>query len=180
MLDRAVTWVADTMAIIGGCVLVLVIAVICASIAGRELSDLAHSGALGPVGEIILGFGVGPILGDFELVEAGVAFAIFAFLPVTQRRFAHAKVDVFAKALGPRVDQALATVWLVVFALILALITWRLFAGMQDKIRYGETTFLIQFPVWWGFAAGLVAAGIATLVAIYCAALAMLGRMQDE
>ena len=61
-------------------------------------------------------------------------------------------------------------------ALVILLITWRLFAGMQDKLRYGETTFLLQFPVWWAYAACLGAACIACIVSLYCAALRLTGK----
>ena len=156
------------MALLGGIVLCCLVLVICVSVSGRELSDLAHSGGLRGLGDWLISLGVGPILGDFELVEAGVAFAIFAFLPLTQLSGAHAKVDVFTQALGPGVNRALGTFWSVVMAVIVVLITWRLFVGMQDKIRYGETTYLIQFPIWWAYAASFVAAISASIVSIYC------------
>lgn len=164
------------MALLGGLVLCALVAMVCVSIGGRELGDLAFSGALGRFGEWLLDLGVGPILGDFELVEAGVAFAIFAFLPLTQLSGAHAHVDVFTRAMGPQVNRALATFWSVVMAVIIVLITWRLFAGMQDKMRYNETTFLIQFPIWWAYAACLVAAISASIVSLYCAAMRLTGQ----
>ena len=49
-----------------------------------------------------------------------------------------------------------------------ALITWRLWQGMLDKKGYSETTFILQFPVWIAYAAGLVGAVVFVLVAIYC------------
>ena len=61
-------------------------------------------------------------------------------------------------------------------AAIIVLITWRLFVGMQDKMRYGETTYLIQFPIWWAYAASLVAAISASIVSIYCAAMRLTGQ----
>ena len=36
--------------------------------------------------------------------------------------------------------------------LVAAFIVWRLWYGMQDKILYNQTTFILQFPVWWGYA----------------------------
>ncbi len=104
MLHSAIHKLANFMALLGGIVLCLLVLMVCVSISGRELSDLAHSGLLRGVGDWLINLGVGPILGDFELVEAGVAFAIFAFLPLTQLSGAHAKVDVFTQGLGPRVN----------------------------------------------------------------------------
>lgn len=167
------------MALLGGAVLCLLVLMVCVSISGRELSDLAFSGILGEFGEWLIGQGVGPILGDFELVEAGVAFAIFAFLPLTQLSGAHAKVDVFTSGLGVSVNRALATFWSIVMAVIIVLITWRLFVGMQDKIRYGETTYLIQFPIWWAYAASFAAAITASIVSLYCAAMRLSGQRHE-
>ena len=105
-----------------------------------------------------------------------MAFAIFAFLPLTQLSGAHARVEVFTSGMGPRVNRVLATFWSVVMAIVIVLITWRLYAGLQDKLRYGETTYLIQFPIWWAYAASLVAATAACLVALYCAAMRLTGH----
>lgn len=168
------------MALLGGGVLCLLVLLVSVSIIGRALSDLAYSGALGGVGERLLALGVGPISGDFELLEAGIAFAIFAFLPITQLSGAHAKVDVFTRGMGAGVDRRLATFWSIVMTVIIVLITWQLFAGMQDKIRYGETTFLIQFPIWWAYAACLVAAITASVVSIYCATIGLTGNPAHE
>ena len=52
-------------------------------------------------------------------------------------------------------------------SIIIIVIAWRLAIGMMDKIRYGETTFILQFPVWWPFAACMVAAVIAIVVSLY-------------
>jgi hypothetical protein len=179
LLHKATQKLAQFMALLGGAVLCLLVLIVCVSISGRELSDLAYGGALGGVGEWLIARGIGPILGDFELVEAGVAFAIFAFLPLTQLSGAHAKVDVFTSGLGEGFNRALATFWSVVMALIIVLITWRLFIGMQDKIGYGETTYLIQFPIWWAYAASLGAAITASIVSLYCAAMRVTGQRHE-
>jgi len=176
VLHIAIQKLAQVMALLGGVVLCLLVIMVCVSVTGRELSDLAHSDALRGFGDWLIDLGVGPILGDFELVEAGVAFAIFAFLPLTQLQGAHAKVDVFTIGMGERVNRALGTFWSMVMAVIIVLITWRLFIGMQDKMRYGETTYLIQFPIWWAYAASLSAAVTASLISLYCAAMRLTGQ----
>ncbi|MGJ8622306.1 MAG: TRAP transporter small permease [Yoonia sp.] len=178
MLHRIITKMAEVMALLGGVVLCLLVLMVCTSIAGRAISDLAFDGFLGSFGTWLLGLGVGPILGDFELVEAGIAFAIFAFLPLTQLSGAHAKVDVFTSGMGTGVNRALATFWSVVMAVVIVLITWRLSVGMFEKMRYGETTFLIQLPIWWAYAASLAAAISASIVSIYCALARLTGYRQ--
>ncbi len=176
MLHIVIQRMAQIMALLGGCVLCLLVAIVCVSVAGRALSDLSHSGALHGLGNWLLDLGAGPILGDFELVEAGIAFAVFAFLPLTQLTGSHAQVDIFTSGMGPRTNRALAVFWSVIMAVIVVVITWRLFVGMQDKIRYGETTYLIQFPIWWAYAASLVAAISASIVSLYCAAMRLTGQ----
>ncbi len=163
------------MALLGGIVLCLLVGLVCISILGREINDMSHAGYFGSVGSWLIARGVGPITGDFELVEAGIAFAIFAFLPLAQLTGSHATVDIFTHGFGPRANHAIATFWSIVMAIVIVLITWRLFVGMQDKIRYGETTYLIQFPIWWAYAASFAAAIATSIVSVYCAAMRLTG-----
>lgn len=177
LLDR----LARVMAILGGLVLTAIVVLTCISVLGRGLNTFGHSGLLPEaLGKALLGIGVGPVTGDFELVEAGVAFAIFSFLPYCQLHGGHATVDIFTQALPPKANRWVMAFWEVVLTIVIVLIAVRLFAGMQDKMRYGETTFLLQFPVWWAYAASLVAAVVAAIVALYCAfgrvAMAATGR----
>jgi hypothetical protein len=57
----------------------------------------------------------------------------------------------------------------IAFALVLILIAVKLGDGMLSKIKNGETSFLLEFPVWWAYAASLVAAIVAAIVGIYMA-----------
>jgi TRAP-type C4-dicarboxylate transport system permease small subunit len=113
--------------------------------------------------------GVGPINGDFELVEAGMAFAIFAFLPLCQLNGAHAKVDVFTSKLPDRVMRVLNTVIELVFAIVLIIIAYQLFQGTVSKRGTGQTTFLLEFPIWWSYAVSVCAAIVAAAIAVYVA-----------
>ena len=175
MLHVLIERMARLMALLGGIVLCLLVLIVCASVLGREANALSHTGFLGGIGKWLLDLGVGPVTGDFELVEAGIAFAIFAFLPLTQLTGSHATVDIFTNGMGPRANIVLAAFWSIVMAAAILLITWRLFVGMQDKMRYGETTYLIQFPIWWAYAASLSAAIAASIVSLYCAAMRLTG-----
>ncbi|HEX9858944.1 MAG TPA: TRAP transporter small permease [Paracoccaceae bacterium] len=158
---------ARLMAVLGGIVLSVLIVMTCLSVLGRGLNTLAHSGLLGGLGAMLAGFG--PVPGDFELVEAGMAFAVFAFLPLCQMRAAHASVDLFTNALGRGANRWIVAFWEVVFALVMVLIVWRLYFGLLGKVANGETTFLLQFPVWWAYAASFAAGVMAAAVAVYAA-----------
>lgn len=166
--------IARAMALAGGLVLVALVLVTCLSVAGRGLATLAFSpwlaGWAPGLAGWLAGLGPGPVKGDFELVEMGTAFAVFAFLPWCQLRSGHATVDLFAARLPARAGLWLAAFWETVFAAALVFIAWRLQDGMQGKIRNGETTFLLQLPVWWAYAASLAAAVAAAAVGLYVAA----------
>lgn len=152
-MDRFITALARLTAVAGGLVLTGLIVMVCVSISGRAMS----------------GLGLGPVPGDFELLEAGIAFAIFAFLPWCSASGGHATVDIFTNGLPLRENRWLLALWDVVMAIAVALIAWRLYHGMSDKLRYGETTLLLQFPIWWAYAACLVPAGVTVLVSFWSA-----------
>lgn len=168
-----VTRLARLMALLGGLVLTALVVLTCISVLGRGLNAFGHSdlieGSLPALGDWLIGTGVGPILGDYELVQAGIAFAIFAFLPLCQLYAAHATVDVFTNMMPGRVNHYLTAFWEVVLAMVIILIGWRLFIGFTEKIDNGQTTFLLQFPVWWAYGASFAAAAVAGVVGLYCA-----------
>ena len=171
-MHNYMTALARTLAMIGCAVLTLLILLTCVSIAGRLLNGVFHSDwmeATMPQLADWLAARIGPVNGDFELVEAGVAFAIFSFIPLCQITAGHASVDVFVTNLSPRVNRLLRMGTEIVFALVLLLIAWRLAAGTLSKFQNGETSFLLEFPVWWAYAASLVAAVAAAIVGVYMA-----------
>jgi len=167
------TGLARFMAILGGIVLSALILLTCVSILGRSLNGILHSdfvmGLAPGLAHWLIDIGIGPVNGDFELVEAGVAFAIFAFIPLCQITGGHASVDIVANTLSRGVNRFLRMVTEVVFALVLILIAWKLADGMLSKKGYGETSFLLQFPVWWAYAASLFGAVVSAIVGIYMA-----------
>jgi len=174
MLHQVMMRLARFMAVLGGAALSALILLTCASVLGRTLNGALH----GPVEALAPGFSqwlldlrIGPITGDFELVEAGIAFAIFAFLPLCQITSGHASVDIFTARLPDRAIKVLRAAIEIVFAAVLIVITWKLYDGMMSKMGYGETTFLLQFPTWWAYAASLVGAVVTSVVAIYMAAM---------
>lgn len=167
------TRLARFMAVLGGIVLSALIFLTCVSILGRSLNGVLHSdfvmGLAPDLAHWLINIGIGPVNGDFELVEAGVAFAIFAFIPLCQITAGHASVDVVANAFPRGVNRFLRMVTEVVFALVLVLIVWKLLDGMLSKKEHGETSFLLQFPVWWAYAASFVGAVVAAVVGVYMA-----------
>lgn len=149
VLERLSSWLA----IIGGLILVGLVVLSVISITGRGL--------------IGLDMGLGPVPGDFEIIEVGCAFAVFSFLPWCQIRRGHVTVDILARLFPRRVQHALELVGNIVMTSVAGLIGWRLVLGMLDKQRFGETTFILQFPAWWGYAAAISGAALFALVSFY-------------
>lgn len=172
---RSIEWLARLFALLGGAVLSALILLTCVSVLGRSLNSLLHSDLVQSVipnaADALLSLGIGPINGDFELVEAGMAFAVLAFLPLCQLHGAHASVDIFTARLPRRANYTLRALIEAVFAAVLILIAWQLFEGMMSKLRTGQTTFLLEYPVWWGYAAALSGAVVAAAVSVYLATL---------
>ncbi|MCF1505757.1 TRAP transporter small permease [Afifella sp. H1R] len=150
-VGRLVGGLCAALAILGGLVLVVLTVMTVLSIAGRALVPL----------------GLGPVPGDFELVEAGVAFAVFSFLPWCQFRRGHVTVDLLAERFGPRGMAACALASNLVMTAIAGLLAWRLGLGMQDKRLYPETSFILQFPIWWPYAASLAGAWMFAVASAY-------------
>ena len=154
VLSRTAEFIARTMAVIGGMILIGVVVLTVISIIGRAL--------------LPLGIGLGPIKGIYDITEIGVAAAVFAFLPWCQIRGAHAAVDLFKPAFGVIPNRVLDILIDVGMFVIAAVGAYRLYLGMLDKLRYGETTLIMQLPVWQGYAASLVGAVAFAIVAGFC------------
>ncbi|MEO1549910.1 MAG: TRAP transporter small permease [Pseudomonadota bacterium] len=152
LVEQCVGTLARILAGLGGLVLVAVVLMTCISILGRNL----------------IWAGLGPIQGDFELVEIGVATAVFAFLPWCQFSRGHARVDLFANRFGPRLNRVIDLVADIAMAAAALLIAQRLWVGLGEKISYSETTFILEAPVWWGYATGFTGALAFAIVAVFC------------
>ncbi|AEI95435.1 TRAP transporter small permease [Roseobacter litoralis] len=173
MMHQAVKLLARSTAIIGGFVLVALIMLTTVSIVGRSLGDFLHtdfaSRALGAFSRTLLDLGVGEVKGSYELLEAGVAFAIFSFFPICQLYSGHATVDVFTSNLPQAVTRYVMAFWEVILTACLILISVQLFGGLQRYYGNGETTLFLQFPLWWAYAASFAASVVTCIVAVYCA-----------
>ena len=150
-VGRVIGGLARSLAILGGVMLVSLAVMSAVSIIGRALSKL----------------GLGPVPGDFELIEAGCAVAVFAFLPWCQFRGGHVTVDLFESYLPAGLWAWLAVAGNLAMSLVAVIITWQLWLGFFDKLAYGETSMILQMPVWWGYAAGAIAAVVFVLTCFY-------------
>lgn len=172
-IHRFMSLMARGMAILGGLILTFLVILTCVSVLGRGINTFLHwdviQNAMPGLAQSLLDTGVGPVLGDYELVEAGIAFAIFAFIPLCQITAGHATVDLFTSRFSVRTNRFIQVVVEIVFAAVLIIIAKQLYEGMESKRGYNETTFLLQFPIWWSFLASFIAALVAAAVGVYMA-----------
>lgn len=156
-VGRIVGFFSSTLAIIGGVVLTAVMILSVVSITGRW--------AIGTPIPILNQ--LGPVPGDFELVEMGTAFAVFSFLGWCQFQRGHVTVDIFVSRLGARGLAWLSTASNLLLTAVAALLAWQHGVGMIDKLNYNESTMILQIPMWWGYAASLIGAWTFALVSLY-------------
>lgn len=172
-LHRFVRGIAWALAMLGGLVLIALILMICLSITGRTMTSILHSGLLQThapaLANWLLATGIGPIRGDFELVEASMAAVVFAFLAWCQVTSGHAAVDIFTENLRPRIKRVLQALIEIGLAVTLVVIAVKLHEGMGLQQRRRSTTFVLQFPLWWSYLAALIPAYVAAAVACYMA-----------
>jgi TRAP-type C4-dicarboxylate transport system permease small subunit len=183
-MHRAIQFLARLTALVGGAVLIALIVLTTLSIIGRSINKILHADffetTLNGLSKALLDLGIGEINGSYELLEAGVAFAIFSFLPVCQLYGSHATVDVFTSFLPKRGNRWIAAFWEIVLAAVILLIVNQLFGGMERYIRNGQTTLFLQFPVWWAYAASFAAGVVACITAAYCAVVRTVEAVRDQ
>ena len=154
--------VSGWMAVLGGLLAIATASLVVVSVLGRWLSGMPWAQ------DIAGGLGVtlGPINGDFEMVQMATAVAIFTFLPYTQARRGNIFVDTFTGWLGPRANALVDAFWDLVYAGMMGLLTWCLAVGALEHYRSGQTTMLLQIIAWPAIAISTVLLALLTCVAV--------------
>lgn len=143
--DRVVRMVA----LLGGLLLIALSATVVTSVTLR--SDLV---------------GRAGVPGDFELVQIATALAAFCFLPWCQLRRGNIFVDTFTLKLPLRWQRRIDAGWDIVYALVMALISWRLAVGARAAFATGENSMVLQVPIYLPIA---LCSALALLVAVAAA-----------
>lgn len=147
MLARIVDWLAMLSALFGGLVLVSIAGMTCYSIAARAA-------------------GYEPVLGDFELVQVGLAVCIAAFLPWCQLHGGNIIVDFFTARASARNRNRLDAFGSVLVAVVMAVIAWRTAAGALSALHSNEETMILGFPIWLSYALMTPGLAMTSLVAL--------------
>ena len=130
---------SGAVALVGGVLSLAIAALVVISVIGRWLSGTTVGSAAG---------WLGPIPGDFELVQMATAISIFSFLPYCQARRGNIVVDTFTTWLSPRANAWIDAFWDIVYAGMAALIATCLGTGALEHYRSGQTTMLLQLIIW--------------------------------
>lgn len=190
MFDRLDTFVRRlciTTAVFGGMGLIAATIVTCVSI----LLKLARRGleSVGWTPEILAW--VRPILGEEELVQYGVAFALFAALPYVMYSKGHITVDLFATVLGPRVNRVLDIISDVILAMLAYLLfsrQWTLlfkpargddplwftqaitghWADIADRLRDRQESQILGLKLWPTYLVAELLTALFLVVAVFC------------
>jgi TRAP-type C4-dicarboxylate transport system permease small subunit len=105
-----------------------------------------------------------PIEGDYELVEIGMAVAIFLYFPYTHLTGSNIVAEFFTHKVPERGRKVLETVHDAIFGAVAALFTWRLALGCIRKFQENDTTMLLAIPKGWAFLLAVIAMAMLTAV----------------
>jgi TRAP-type C4-dicarboxylate transport system permease small subunit len=144
---RAVRAAAAALALAGGSVLLLVVAVTVASVLGRWIQSA-------------------PVPGDIELVQLGTAAALALFLPWCQLHGSHLIVDIFTARTTTLAQRRLDRAAQLLAAGVLGLLAIRAAAGIADLRAAGETSMVLGLPLWLAYAAMVPSLALAALIAL--------------
>lgn len=142
VLRKLAAWFAIVAGLVAGAVALLTVA----SIVGRTLASR-------------------PIPGDIELTQFGVALAISLCLPWCQLHGGNIIVDFFTQAAKPRTRQRLDAIGAALVAVFCGLLSWRAAAGAFAVAEAGETTMILDVPMWITYAVLAPGLGLAALIA---------------
>jgi TRAP-type C4-dicarboxylate transport system permease small subunit len=132
------------LAMAGGIVFVVLVAMSIVSIVGRKLFSW-------------------PVPGDVELLQMCAAFASSAFFAYCHLANGDVKVDFFTHKLAPPTVARLDAFGSLLVGLFGALLAWRTGAGALALKEVGETSAVLGWPVW--IAQALMVPGFALLAA---------------
>ncbi len=108
-----------------------------------------------------------PIQGDFELVQVACAVSIAAFMPLCHLRGGHIIVDFFTNSASERTRNKLDAIGALLVGLVFALLAWRTAVGAMDAWRNQETSMMMGFPLWIGYAAMVPSLVLSAIIGIH-------------
>ncbi len=144
---KGLAWLSRQFALAGGLIMLALATMTVVSIIGRTTIGVS-------------------IEGDYELVELGLAAAVFLFLPECYLSQGHVVVDLFTAHCRERTIFILDSIADLLFFVVAATLAWRLtLAGIESR-EYWEQTMILRMPLWWVYAVGVVSMTLMALCAL--------------
>lgn len=107
-----------------------------------------------------------PIAGDVELTQLGIALSISLCLPWAQLHGANIIVDFFTQRLPGPANRRLDAVGALLLAAMCGLLSWRTSVGAIAVREAGETSMILDLPMWWAYASLAPGLGLSALIAL--------------
>ncbi|PZR95742.1 MAG: TRAP transporter small permease [Stutzerimonas stutzeri] len=148
---RVLLATSKLLAIIGGLLFVGLVVMSIVSIVGRKLLSA-------------------PVSGDVELLQMIAAAASAAFFAFCHLNHGDVKVDFFTAAAPPWVNHLLDAFGSLLVGLVGAVLTWRVYVGAIGTQESGETSAILDIPVWWAQIAMVPGFAMLALAGFYMAA----------
>ena len=137
--------------VLGGLIFVALVVMSIVSIVGRKLASA-------------------PVPGDLELMQMGSAVGAAAFFAYCHMTRNDVKVDFFTQNLPERASRRLDAVGALLLAAMCALLSWRTSVGALSVREAGETSMILDLPMWWAYASLAPGLALTALVALVQAA----------
>jgi TRAP-type C4-dicarboxylate transport system permease small subunit len=137
-------------------------AVLFAYIGGAIVAGIGIMSAVSIIGRALWSK---PITGDFELVEIGIAVAGSLFLAYCQITAGNIFVDIFTIRASDNTKAWMDKFGALLVGIMFALVGWRCALGMTEIRHSGETSMLMGFPIWVGYACVLPGIALAAVTA---------------
>ena len=167
---------------------------------GFVLISIGIMTVVSTIGRAFVGLqiGLGPIPGDFELVEAGTAVAIFCFMSWCHLNQGHVTVDIVADYLPKPVNLSLVLIGNILVLIVAFVIVWRLWMGFGEQVTWfsqpvrdvlgfgykpftNNTTYILGMPFWYSYLLSVIGAFFFTIISLFTVWRALndlLGRSQ--
>ena len=147
---QIVSRVSDRLALAGGVLLMALAVLVAVSVITRWLTSRG-------------------IPGDFELMQMGLALAVFAFMPMCQLRGGNLFVDTFTSRLPEGVRRCLDGLWALVYAVVAGLIAVMMVVGAAETMASGTRSMVLGLPIGWPIAIAAILAMWLTVVVLITA-----------
>lgn len=146
------------LAILGGLVFVAQVAMSIVSIVGRKLWSL-------------------PVPGDVEMLQMSAAFATASFFAWCHLQRGDVRVDFFTRSLPPAAVHALDGLGSLLVAVFGFVIAWRTGAGALSLKEAGETSTILEWPMWLAQMAMVPGFALLGLAGLYMCSMHWRGKL---